>query len=303
MPLIASLRQAGHSLSALLTTRNADIFAPKTFERVHVVERIPWPKHDYTKETWDRALPEARDERYEIALIASELPAAYIFARRAGIRDRRGFQNGLQKPFKSFWVRRQLTKAIYRPAHPSHPRHEVEVMYDLGRSLQIRRDPPKDPNVFRDLLLDAPSQSRNLPVVQITRKWLARSRPAEIVRGWFTQLCADQRFEGFCSAEERELGEGIGAASGLQMRYFENVKDWKAAIAGAPYVITPDTGAAHLAGMLGVKCTDIFERANFSVQAARWAPWVAPHIARWFPTDRDGVRTFAAQLLADWQQR
>ncbi|MBV9276834.1 MAG: hypothetical protein JOZ97_01210 [Candidatus Eremiobacteraeota bacterium] len=55
--------------------------------------------------------------------------------------------------------------------------------------------------------------------------------------------------------------------------------------------------------MLGVKCTDIFERVNFSVQAARWAPWVAPHIARWFPTDGDGVRAFAAQLLADWQQR
>ena len=302
VPLIASLREAGHSLSALLTTRNAEVFAPTTFERVHVVERIPWPKHDYTKETWDRALPEARREQYEIALIASELPAAYIFARRAGIADRRGFHNGLQKPFKSFWVRRQLTQAIYRPAHPSHPRHEVEVMYDLGRGLHVMPEPPKAPQIFRALLLQSAPQQQNVPVVQVTRKWLSRSRHADVVRGWFSQLCAHEVFEGFCSVEERELGESIGATSGLRMRYFQTVNEWKAAIAGAPYVITPDTGAAHLAGMLGIRCTDIFEPANFRVQAARWAPWAAPHIARSFPTDRMGVQDFAAQLLGDWQK-
>ncbi|MBV8727606.1 MAG: hypothetical protein JO233_07460, partial [Candidatus Eremiobacteraeota bacterium] len=261
MPLIASLRAAGHSVSALLTTRNADIFAPKTFERVHVVERIPWPKHDYTKETWSRTLPEARAQRYDIALIASEAPAAYIFARRAEIPDRRGFHNGLEKPLKSFWVRRQLTTAIYRPAHPLHPRHEVEVMYDLGRSLHMVPEPPRDPRIFRDLLLEKPIPPNDVPAVQVTRKWLSHSRDTELVQSWFTKLAAARMFDGFCSIEERPLGERIGAPAGLRMRYFESVREWKAAVAATPYIITPDTGAAHLAGMLGVACTDIFEPA------------------------------------------
>ena len=303
VPLIAALREAGHSVSALLTTRNADIFAPRTFERVHVVERIPWPKHDYTRETWNLALPEARKERYEVALVASELPAAYVFARRAGIADRRGFHNGLQKPFKSFWARRQLTEAIYRPAHASHPRHEVEVMYDLGRRLQLHSEPSKDPQIFRRLLIEGPAEPRNVPVVQVTRKWLTGSRSAEMVRAWFSEMVADQPIEGFCSSEERELGERIGSASGLEMRYFQTVREWKTAVAAAPYVITPDTGAAHLAGMLGIRCTDIFEPRNFEIQAARWSPWAAPHVVRSFPTDAQGEKNFAAQLLQDIAER
>ena len=286
-----------------MTTRNAEIFAPRVFDRVHVVQRIPWPKHDYTKETWDRALPEAGHERYEIALIASELPAAYIFARRAAIADRRGFHNGLQKPFKSFWVRRQLTHAIYRPAHASRPRHEVEVMYELGQGLYPATAPSKDPRPFRDLLLEGAVEARNIPAVQVTRKWLAPKRDAEVVRAWFHELCANEAFEGFCSYEERELGERIGQNAGLRMRFFDSVKDWKAALAAAPYIITPDTGAAHLAGMLGGKCTDIFEPQNFEIQAARWAPWCGTHVIRSFPTERDGVQQFARQLLDDWRRR
>ncbi len=301
VPLIASLRAAGHSLSALLTTRNAEIFAPGTFEHVHVVERIPWPKHDYTKETWDRALPQARRQRYDIALIASELPAAYIFARRAEVPDRRGFHNGFQKPFKSFWVRRQLTSAMYRPAHPSHPRHEVEVMYDLGRSLTAESQPPKDPQRFRGLLLESPAPQQDVPVIQVTRKWLSGSHNEDDVSRWFAALCAHEPFEGFCSVEERALGERIGESAGLRMRYFATVAEWKTAVASAPFVITPDTGAAHLAGMLGIRCTDIFGPANFNVQAARWSPWAAPHIVRPFPTDRAGIEGFAQQLVSDWR--
>ncbi|MBV9149607.1 MAG: hypothetical protein JO024_07065 [Candidatus Eremiobacteraeota bacterium] len=303
MPLVASLRAAGHSVSALLTTRNADAFAHKTFEHVHVVERIPWPKHGYTRETWSRALPEACAQRYDVALIASEEPAAYVFARRAGIPDRRGFHNGLQKPLKSFWARRQLTTAIYRPAHPLHPRHEVDVMYDLGRSLYAEPRPSRDPQIFAELLVEGPVLRNNVPAVQVTRKWLSRRRDPDLVRHWFAQLSAAQPFEGFCSAEEGTLGELIGKPAGLRMRYFDTVKEWKMAIAAAPYVITPDTGAAHLAGMLAIDCTDIFESDQFELQAARWSPWCGRNVVRPFPADRDGTQNFAQLLLEDWRTR
>ena len=40
VPLVAALRDAGHELGAVLSTRNRDAFAPGTFARVHALERI-----------------------------------------------------------------------------------------------------------------------------------------------------------------------------------------------------------------------------------------------------------------------
>jgi ADP-heptose:LPS heptosyltransferase len=63
-PLVAALRDAGHELGALLTTRNQTVFAERAFERVHAVERIPWPRHGATPESRARAL--VRDSRRRI---------------------------------------------------------------------------------------------------------------------------------------------------------------------------------------------------------------------------------------------
>jgi ADP-heptose:LPS heptosyltransferase len=55
-PLVAALRDAGHEIGALLSTRNRYAFAERTFARVHVLERIPWPRHGSTKITYRAAL-------------------------------------------------------------------------------------------------------------------------------------------------------------------------------------------------------------------------------------------------------
>ncbi|MBV8726940.1 MAG: hypothetical protein JO233_04080, partial [Candidatus Eremiobacteraeota bacterium] len=70
-----------------------------------------------------------------------------------------------------------------------------------------------------------------------------------------------------------------------------------------PYIITPDTGAAHLAGMLGVACTDIFEPARFEIQSARWSPWCDRHALRAFPSNGATLQNFGQVLFEDWQRR
>lgn len=303
VPLVAALRDAGHALGALLTTRNAEVFAERTFEAVHVVERIPWPRHGYTRSTWHPALARARQLQYDIALIASEEPDAYTFARHAGIAQRIGFHNGMQKPLKSWWVRHQLTRAIYRPAgHPAHPRHEVEVMYELGRNLHRESEPTRHAKRLRELVLDQDVGSSQTPAVQVTSKWLSSSRDEALIRSWFASLSAAAPWAGFCSQEERALGERLGAAAGLRMRYFGSVKEWKEAIAGASYLITPDTGAAHVAGMVAVPSTDLFEPAGFAEEAARWAPWCGSRALRAFPLDHAACKDFATTLLTDWRR-
>ena len=53
--------------------------------------------------------------------------------------------------------------------------------------------------------------------------------------------------------------------------------DWKAQLAGALAVVTPDSGAAHVAGMLGVPTIVLFARgAEARRDAMRWRPWAAP---------------------------
>ena len=303
LPLAVGLRDAGHAISALLTTRNAGVFAQRTFEAVHVVERIPWPKHGYTPATWRTALGDSRAAGYDIALVASEEPAAYAFARQAGIARRVGFHNGLQKPLKSWLVRRQLTRAIYRPAAQAEaPRHEVEVMYDLGRDLVGESEPTRDAKRLRELILESDVRSSHIPAVQVTGKWLSPQRSEGAVRSWFAALGKAGQWAGFCSEAERGLGERLGAAAGLQMQYFASVKEWKEAIAAAPYLITPDTGAAHVAGMLATPTTDLFEAAGYTVQAARWSPWCGSKALRAFPTDAIGIENFATILLEDWRR-
>ena len=41
-------------------------------------------------------------------------------------------------------------------------------------------------------------------------------------------------------------------------------------------LLTPDTGAAHVAGMIGVPVVDVFARDRFEEHALRWKPWAAP---------------------------
>ncbi len=136
-PLVAALRDAGHALGAVLSTRNAQVYAQDVLERVHVLERIPWPRHGSTRESFAQALAGARDARYDVALIASEEPEAYKFARETGVLRRVGFTNGWEKPFKGLWTRGQLTRALRRPASAGRVReHEVETLFaPLGAGL------------------------------------------------------------------------------------------------------------------------------------------------------------------------
>ena len=282
-PLIAALRDGGHSVSAVLSTGNAEIFAARTFERVHVLERIPWPKHGYTPKTWDRALADASEAKYDIALIASEEPQAYTFAKRAGIKARAGFHNGWQKPFKSWWARRQLTTAFYRPAaQPRRPKHEVEMLFELGRGLHREAYPTKESDRLRPLIIDAQAATSGARLIQVTSKWLSRDRPPDLIRVWFAK-CAQRGWTGVCSQAERELGRDLGERAGLAMSYCESVTSWKNAIAAAAHLLTPDTGAAHVAGMVGVRCTDLFEPHRYDAQVRQWAPWATVCTIAEFP--------------------
>jgi len=275
-PLVAALRAAGHSLGAVLGAGNRAAFAPGTFaEGVHVLERIPWPRHGSTPESRRDALAGARAARYDVALIASEEIEAYAFARAARIPERIGFINGWEKPLKSLRVAPWLTRAHVRPASAQRERfHEVVTVFGLGKGLHGEPVPTRDLARLRPLVLGAPAAPHGRVALQTSAKF----ERAGLDAAAFVATARELQALGLVPlvlGDEPAFAREIAGAAGVEVAAGLDLPAWKAAIAGARALVTPDSGAAHVAGMLGVPCVDAFAAENAGAPA-RWSPWAAP---------------------------
>jgi ADP-heptose:LPS heptosyltransferase len=282
-PLLSALRANGHAVGVVLANANAGIFDERALSWQHVLDRIAWPRHGSTAESYARTLTEMRGVHYDVALIASEELEAYRIAREAAIPARIGFQNGWQKPFKSMWVAAQCTQTIYRPAWASRAtEHEVVTLYKLGRQFVAAPSPPRDRAVLAPLLLAEPGERGRATVVQLTPKWRASGVSDDALVATL-RLLATRELRAVAAASEREFAAAIAARASIGLEIFTVLAPWKIAVARAASIVTPDTGAAHLAGMLGTPCVDCFPFADFALREQRWAPWAAPYVALAFP--------------------
>lgn len=276
-PLVAALRDAGHELGALLSLRNRDAFAGRTFARVHVVERIPWPRHGMTAESEAQALSEARAANYDVALVASEEPDAYAFAKRAAIPERVGFFNGWEKPLKTLMARGMLTRALYRPASAGRAsEHEVETLFRLGEGLHAESGPTRNLARLRPLILDAEPTKHGAIAVQLNPKFIASGVDIAAFAA-IAQELERRSLPTLAMSDDDDFGSAFAARAGTSYVHPASVTQWKNLLAGAPAVVTPDSGAAHVAGMLGVPAVVLFPRgAEAARDVMRWRPWAAP---------------------------
>ncbi len=275
------MRDAGHTLGIALSDRNRDIFAPGVFAARHVLDRIPWPKHGSTAESTRIARAEIVAARYDVALIASEEPEAYELAR--GIPQRIGFTAvGWAKPLKAVWVRGKLTVPVERGASVgAESAHEAEIIFRLaaGTGLHTETEPTRDPRRLRPLILSGPppaAPDREPVVVQLGEKWSTLGVDHATAGAIVGSLSA-RGARLVVSATEESWAAGLSAGAPFMVCW--SVTGWKRVIAGARVVVTPDTGAAHLAGMLGIPVVDCFPDAGARAQIARWHPWAAPYTA------------------------
>jgi ADP-heptose:LPS heptosyltransferase len=273
-PLLAALRDAGHDVGLALSDRNADIFAPQMFLARHVLERIPWPRHGSTPASRARAQREIAEMRYDIALIASEEPEAYRLASR--IPQRIGFSTGWSKPLKTLWTRSLLTRAIPRSASlEGEDAHEVEILFRLGAGLHGESEPTRDVARLRPLIMrDVVTPPRRVTVVQLSAKWIAIGLERASA-GALVGPLARSGAQLVASANEREAADVLAGPAPYVV--FDHVEGWMRAIDAARVVVTPDSGAAHLAGMIGVPTIDCFPDENAAAQMRRWHPWAAPY--------------------------
>jgi ADP-heptose:LPS heptosyltransferase len=296
-PLVAGLRDAGHVLGAVLGTANRDVFARRTFARVHLLERIPWPRHGSTPDSYATALAGVRAARYDAALVASEEPEAYAFAARAGIAARVGFTNGWEKPFKTLATRRLLTRALVRAASAERAcEHEVRTLFRLGTGYVRTAEPTRDVARLRELVLDDAPARQRVVALQASPKLAAAGLDRAAYVALARALAAAGRavrVYGDDAAFVRAVASAAGVAGFAPL----SVAAWKMHLAAAQAVVTPDSGAAHVAGMLGVPCVDCFVPSSATAfDIVRWRPWAAPYRA--IVLDRARERTATAAVLA-----
>ncbi len=278
-PLLSALREGAIPVDLVLARGNAGIFAPGAARSIDVA---PFALRSSTRE--NRASIEGFGaslawRSYGAILVATEDPGGYRLARAIGAPRRIGFDNGWGKPLKTLWIRRHLTQTLHRPAGLGHRElHECEVLFELGRSLVGNAQPTKDVSALCTLLLDRDVTRTQRVAVQITEKWLRFGATSGDVALLLRCIARECDVHAIASAQEASLADAVSAASGMPVERFETLEQWKAAIAAARALVAPDSGATHVAGMVGTPAVAIFSRqAQLDRQVARWHPWAAPY--------------------------
>lgn len=303
VPALEALRSAfpGATFGAVCSQRNAGLFSRDRVARVHVLER------DDDAAERSALAAELRAQGYTDALIATEEPVGYTLGSMSRARRRAGFWHRLEKPFKSAWQFAHLTDAVYRPAAwVDEPEHEVNAIHRLALRLGAAGPPSADPAALRpwlDVETDAAASDAGAFALQVARKWFERGWDARaLARMTIAALDASpfQRCVLLAGPDDAGHAGAVMEAVPAQRRdaigstATPTLRRWLGAIGSARALLTPDTGAAHAAGMLGVPVVDVFGPVRFPQLSRQWRPWAAS--ARCFVQPENGAATAAQEF-------
>jgi ADP-heptose:LPS heptosyltransferase len=297
-PLLAALRRRAIPVDVVLRRSNAGIFTASAARRIITADFELRTSSAANLARIEELGQSLRAKDYSHVLVATEDPGGYRLAGAVAAPARIGFTNGWGKPFKSLWARRFLTATVHRPAGlDRRARHECEVLFGLGASLSRGEQPTKDAAELRPLVLEREAQPDERVAVQITQKWERFGIALEHVVDLVRRLAASAELRLLSARAETRYAERVARATGAEIDYFDDLVEWKAAIGAAPALVAPDSGAMHVAGMLGTPVVGVFPAGrDFALQVARWAPWAARH--RIVGTG-DGWPARAADALTD----
>ncbi len=217
---------------------------------------------------------------YTHVLIATEDPGGYRLARAIGAPARIGFVNGWGKPFKTLWARAHLTQPIRRAAGlDARALHECEVLFELGASLLGNgTQPARDRATLRPLVLEREPEPDERVLFQVTDTWERLGIAFPDVVAAARDAAKHASLRPVAAGVERAYARRFSDATGLTVEHFDALEPWKAAIGAARAIVAPDSGALHVAGMVGTPTVAVFPpQREFALQVARWAPWAAPH--------------------------
>lgn len=307
VPALEGMRRAFPSavFGAICSPSNATLFSDR-IEHIHVYD---------ANAPLDGVCDEVRGLQYTRAIVATEEVVGYELARCSGARRRAGFWHGLQKPFKSMWQRAQVSDAVYRPAAwTKRPEHEVVTMYRLAVALGASAPVPDSPNELAAWLRvedsTAAQHAKGALAFQISPKLLAGGwGPAALARVIQSALersryvgavlIASRNDENLACSLMEHLPAGLRDNGTIRMLSSLSLPHWLGVLAQAGVLVTPDTGAAHVAGMQGVAVVDLFDEDGFERLSQQWHPWAGAWRCLPKPVWRTGQETAFGWLVGD----
>jgi len=281
VPLLEGLRRAhpGATFGAVCSPANAAVFSALVCPVCVLARAADLP-----------ALTAAvASQGYSHALVATEEVAGYEIARASGAQRRSGFWHRFEKPFKSLWQYSQLTDRVYRPARwGARPEHEVEALNRLAVPFGAAPLPVDDATSLRLWLSVAQAGAAPATAVgfQIARKLTSGGwGPASLANAYATAWSVSGAGSAvlLAGADDQGLARSVlehmpsGMREHTHLLPPSGVPQWFGAIARLGALVTPDTGAAHAAGMLGVPVVDLFDGHRFEQLSRQWRPWAAPY--------------------------
>ncbi len=278
-PLLAAFARRSIAVDVVLRRTNAGIFSSRAAREIVLADFDLRSNAARNLAAIADLGGRLRARAYSHVLVATEDAGGYRLAAATRAPVRIGFADPWGKPFKALWSRRSLTQTIYRSAglDPRAP-HECEVLFALGRVLIGDEAPSRDAGVLRPLVLEREPACDDRIALQVTRKWERLGIALDEVVALVRRVAAIGTPHLLASSTEAAYARTVAEAVGLEISYFDELEPWKAAIAAAPAIVTPDSGALHVAGMIGTPVVAVFPpQRRYALQVARWSPWAAPH--------------------------
>lgn len=296
-PLLAAFRRHAIPVDVLLRPENAGVFSTRAARDIVIAHFALRSSARSNIAAIQELGADLQRRSYSHVLVATEDPGGYRLAAAVGAPVRLGFVNARGKPLKGLWARRSLTQTIERSAglDPQAP-HECEVLFELGAALLPGERPTRDLSELRPLVLEREPVSDERFAVQITDKWERLGIDFADVVDLIRRVGAYGAPHLLAAQNEAPYARRVAAAADVDVSFFAQLEDWKSAIGSATAIVTPDSGALHVAGMTGTPVVAIFRpQRNYALQVARWAPWAAPHRV---VQSSDGWPARAAEALA-----
>lgn len=278
-PLLAALHSHAIPVDVVVRPYNAGALAPRAARSLKIATfdlRSSARSNVEAIEAFGAAL---QPNGYSHVLVATEDPAGYRLARAVGAPVRAGFADPLGKPLKALWSRGLLTQSVYRSARlDRRAPHECEVLFALGSTLVAKARPTRDVARLRPLVLERECEPEDYVALQVTEKWERLGIAREDVVALVSRLRRSVALRPIAARSEAAYAQSIADATGIEISYFDDLAAWKAAIGAASALVAPDSGAMHVAGMIGTPVVAVFPpTAGYALQIARWAPWAAAH--------------------------
>ncbi|MGB6987421.1 MAG: glycosyltransferase family 9 protein [Candidatus Aquilonibacter sp.] len=280
-PLLAALRQRAIPVDLVMRAVNAEIFSSRAAHAIYVAPLTLRSSTLANRRAIRQFGARLRENDYSDTLVATEDPGGYRLARAVGSQNRVGFVNGWGKPFKTIWASLILTRTIVRSAGlDARAPHECVVLWQLGERLVGNMMIPRDASVLRPLILENDVSRGERIAFQVSDKWERLGIEfAQVVRA-LRATAQIGTVHAIAASSESAYAQRVESSSGIAVERFAALTPWKEAIANAAAIVAPDSGAVHLAGMVGTPVVAVFPPIrNFDLQLARWAPWAAPYRA------------------------